>query len=67
VLLYLQIHVQGVVDHEQGFISYETGFPSSMTDVTIWKKSHIWVHCHEYFNDGECLLGDKGMFNTALK
>lgn len=55
-----QINVQAIVDHLLRFINFEGGWPGSVTDVTIWKKSHVWTHRHEYFQPGEYLLADKG-------
>ena len=57
----IQINVQAVVDAFKRFISFEMGWPGSVPDVSIWKKSHLWVHRHQYFEPGEYLLADKGM------
>jgi hypothetical protein len=57
-----QINVQAIVDHEKWFIAVELGWPGSVSDVTMWKKSHIWQHRHEYFPNNTMLLADKGMF-----
>lgn len=37
-----QINVQAIVDHEKWFIAVELGWPGSVSDIIMWKKSHIW-------------------------
>ncbi|KAG2743576.1 hypothetical protein P692DRAFT_20821652 [Suillus brevipes Sb2] len=46
------INIQAIVDHEMRFTGIELGWPGSVSDVTMWKKSHIWQHRHEYLRDG---------------
>ncbi|KAG2741603.1 hypothetical protein P692DRAFT_20668624, partial [Suillus brevipes Sb2] len=55
---YPAINVQAIVDHEKWFIAVELGWPGSVSDVTMWKKSHIWQHRHEYFPNNTMLLAD---------
>lgn len=57
---YPAINVQAVVDHEKHFIAIELGWPGSISDVTMWKKSHIWQRRTEYFAGNMLLLADKG-------
>ncbi|KAG2128662.1 uncharacterized protein EDB93DRAFT_153247 [Suillus bovinus] len=48
---YPAINIQAIVDHETWFTGIELGWPRSVSDVTMWKKSHIWWHRHEYLRD----------------
>lgn len=36
------------------------GWPCSVPDVTIWKRSHLWTHCHQFLQNNEYILADKG-------
>jgi hypothetical protein len=64
VVTILQINLQAVVDHKKRFISYEMGWPSSMTDVTILKNSHLWKNRKHFFTGDEYILADRGEFLT---
>ena len=46
--------------HERRFTSYELGWPGAVTDIKIFKNSHLWMNRREYFKDGEYILVDKG-------
>lgn len=52
--------MQATVDHVGRFTSYDIGWPASQNDITIFKKSSIWIHRHTFFSDGDYLLADKG-------
>lgn len=52
--------VQATVDKDLNFTTYEHGWPASVTDVRIFKNSHLWMNRMDYFNDGEYILADKG-------
>ncbi|TFY54866.1 hypothetical protein EVJ58_g8606 [Rhodofomes roseus] len=54
------INVQAVVDHLRRFINVDLGWPGNVTDVSLWTKSFIWEHRHEFFGPGEYVLADKG-------
>jgi len=41
-------------------MAIELGWPGSVSDVTMWKKSHIWQHRLEYFPNDTLVLADKG-------
>ncbi|OSC99379.1 hypothetical protein PYCCODRAFT_840847 [Trametes coccinea BRFM310] len=49
-----------VVDHECRFISFEMGWPGSVPDVSVWKRSDVWMRRREYFGNGQYILADKG-------
>ncbi|KAG2066577.1 hypothetical protein BDR04DRAFT_1129974 [Suillus decipiens] len=38
---YPAINIQAIVNHEAQFTGIELGWPRSVSDVTMWKKSHI--------------------------
>ena len=61
----IKTNIQATVDHECRFTSYELGWPGSVTDVKIWKNSHIWMHRRKYFKNGEYILLDKGMISLV--
>lgn len=54
------LNVQVIVDHECRFTAVELGWPGSVSDVTMWKKSHIWQQRSHYLRDNALLLADKG-------
>lgn len=58
--IYLQVAMQGVVDHERRFISFEGGFTGNMNDAAILKLSDLWRRRRLYFENGQYLLMDKG-------
>ncbi|KAG2076575.1 hypothetical protein BDR04DRAFT_1204618 [Suillus decipiens] len=43
------INIQAIVDHKMWFISVDLGWPGSVSDVTMWKKLHVWHHRQDYF------------------
>ncbi|KAB5589640.1 hypothetical protein CTheo_6913 [Ceratobasidium theobromae] len=53
-------NMQAVVDFQGHFISYDFGWPGSVPDVSVWKKSHLWLHRNSYLGQDEWLMGDKG-------
>ncbi|KAF8835017.1 hypothetical protein BDN67DRAFT_873383, partial [Paxillus ammoniavirescens] len=55
---YPAINVQAIVDHEKCFVSFKLGWPGSVTDVTMWKKLHVWQHRHQYFPQNTQVLAD---------
>lgn len=57
----MQVNIQLVCDHCRKIISYDMGWPGSMTDVTIFKNSHIWKNRRSYFEGNEYLLADRGV------
>ncbi|KAG2070285.1 hypothetical protein BDR04DRAFT_1155687 [Suillus decipiens] len=59
-LLITQINIQAIVDHERLFTGIELGWLGSVSDVMMWKKSHVWQHRQEYLRDGMLLLANKG-------
>ncbi|KAG2071469.1 hypothetical protein BDR04DRAFT_1142230 [Suillus decipiens] len=54
------INVQAIVDHKMRFISVDLGWPGSVSDVTMWKKLHVWCHWRDYFPNNTQVLADKG-------
>jgi hypothetical protein len=56
-----------VVDHSRRFISYDLGWPGSVTDVKMFKNSHLWIHRRQYFKNGEYILVDKGYHIFKIK
>ena len=58
------MNIQATVDHEGKFTSYKLGWPGAMTDVKIFKNSHLWMHHHDYFKNGEYILVDKGNIHS---
>jgi DDE superfamily endonuclease len=60
-----QINVQTTVDHEGYFTSYDIGWPASQVDITIFKKSSLWLQHHAYFHPDEYLLADKGTYSYS--
>lgn len=59
-------NIQATIDHERRFTSYELGWPGSVTDVKIFKNSHLWMNRREYFKNGEYILVDKGKSDIEL-
>ena len=57
---FLQTNIQTVVDHSHWFISLDLGWPGSVSDIKIFKHSHLWSHCQLHFKNGEYILVDKG-------
>ncbi|KAF8229102.1 hypothetical protein L208DRAFT_1187038, partial [Tricholoma matsutake] len=57
---FISTNIQMTVDHERRFTSYELGWPGAVTDIKIFKNSHLWMNCWEYIKDGEYILVDKG-------
>jgi len=38
------------------------GWPGAVTDVKIFKNSHLWMHCCDYFKNGDTFLLTKVIF-----
>lgn len=53
--------MQAVCDHLGRFQSYELGWPGSVTDVTMFKESELWLNKERYFEEDEYVLVDRGM------
>jgi hypothetical protein len=58
----MQFNMQAVADFQGRFISYDFGWPGSVPDVSVWKESHLWLHCDNYLRQDEWLMADKGNF-----
>ena len=56
-----QFVIQAICDHHGIFTEYELGLPGSVVDVTVSKKSEVWMKKANYFAEDEYILGDKGM------
>lgn len=52
--------MQGIVDFDGKFISYDLGWPGCTNDLTVWKRSHIWIHRDEYMAPDEWVMADQG-------
>jgi hypothetical protein len=48
------------VDDVGTITSYDIGWPGSQNDISIFKRSNIWLERYRYFEDHEYLLADKG-------
>lgn len=61
------IILQAVCDDELRFTNCFVGYPSSVSDVRIFRNSHLFKNIVEdeqkYFSDGEYILGDKAYPN----
>ena len=60
-----KFNVQAIVDHLRRFINLDLGWPGCLVDVTLWKRSLIWLMRHTYFRRGEYLLADKGLSRSS--
>jgi hypothetical protein len=58
----IKITIQVIVDHRGVILDYELGWPGCVTDTTMFKQSKIWKDRHVYFEPGEYILVDKGMY-----
>ncbi|KAG8716503.1 hypothetical protein FRC09_015670 [Ceratobasidium sp. 395] len=54
------INMLAVVDIDGRFIYYDIGWPGSVADVSIWKRSHLWLNRDSYLGPREWLMGDNG-------
>ncbi|KIL57043.1 hypothetical protein M378DRAFT_88415 [Amanita muscaria Koide BX008] len=63
---FISTNIQATVDHERRFTSYELGWPGAVTDIKIFKNSHLWMNRREYFKGGEYILVDKGKLTRLV-
>lgn len=57
----IQLAAQVVCDHLGRIQSYELGWPGSVSDVTMFQESDLWLNKEKYFADDEYILVDRGL------